>query len=107
MTIFDSHLAPIDQSKIEGLSVTQYVVQNIASFGDRESLIDAFSGKSLKFNEFSSVVRKVAVGFQKHGVKFDDVVFVALPNCIEYAVIFHALGTIGSLSFYFPFAINI
>ena len=98
MPILKSPLGELIPSNVESLTVTQYVTQNIQLYQDRVALIDAFSPKILKFNEFITLYRKVALGFQNNGVKLDEVVFIVLPNCIEYAILFHSLATIG----YFP-----
>jgi len=70
---------------------------------DRLALVDQFNrseftdgeAQRLTFSELANIAENVAVRFYESGLRRDDIVIVQLPNIVELAIIYLALGKLG------------
>jgi non-ribosomal peptide synthetase component F len=67
-------------------------------YGERAALVDAPTGQSFTYAQLEWRVRVVAAGLYKTlGVRQYDVVMLLSPNCVEFAVIFLAVVSLGAV----------
>ncbi len=87
--------APEDDYAIPEVALTPFLLERARLWGDRAALIDASSGQELTYAGWIDAVRRVATSLAKRGLKKGDVLAIFSPNCIDYAVAFHAVSLIG------------
>ncbi len=66
--------------------------------GDAPALVDALTGRALSFAEVVRDVNRLAAGLHAWGLRKGEVVALFLPNCPEYAVVFHAVARLGAIN---------
>ena len=81
---------------IPNVTHTEFVLGKARSRGDKPALICAATNRTLTYRELAEQVRSVAAGFSRRGIGKGDVVAIWSPNSPEYAVIFHAVATLGA-----------
>ena len=60
--------------------------------------VDALTDRTFTFNQLSKMVRNVASGLVKIGLKPGDIVTIHSPNCMEYPVIYLAIQEVGAIA---------
>uniref|UniRef100_A0A2P2K0Z0 4-coumarate--CoA ligase n=1 Tax=Rhizophora mucronata TaxID=61149 RepID=A0A2P2K0Z0_RHIMU len=55
---------------------------------DHTSLIDSLSGSSISYSELFPLIKSIASGLQKMGIKQGDVVLLLLPTSIHFPIVF-------------------
>jgi len=65
---------------------------------NKTALIDGPTGKSLTYAEFEDAVRRVATGLHRRGFRKGDVLGIYSTNCLEYAIVFHAVAMVGGVN---------
>lgn len=93
--IFTSPYPPVD---IPERCVTEHVLACADEHGDRLALIDGASGRTLTFGGLRDSVRRMAAGLAKRGLAKGEVVAIHSPNLPDYAVLFHAVASIGGIN---------
>jgi len=76
-------------------TLTNLVLGRAHEYPQRAALVDGLSGRSLSFGDLRDQVRRVAAGLSRSVTK-GDVVAICAPNCPEFAVVFHAVLTLGA-----------
>ncbi|MBV9326099.1 MAG: AMP-binding protein [Chloroflexi bacterium] len=79
-------------------SITEYVLGEAASRGDKTAIVDGASGRTLSYAQLANLVRRVAAGLSAHGLAKGDVLGIYSPNVPEYAAVFHATATLGGIA---------
>ena len=92
------HRSPYPDVEIPNVPFTEFVLGRAAELSARPALIDGPSGRVLTFGQLAGMVRKVAAGLAQRGFKRGDVFAIYAPNIPEYAVIFHAVATLGGIN---------
>ncbi|KAG0589629.1 hypothetical protein KC19_1G034900 [Ceratodon purpureus] len=93
--VYYSKRRPVWIPQTPGLDLLSFLLA--PQFGDRQALVDAPSGQSWSYAQLERRVRVVAAGLYKQlGVRQYDVVMLLAPNCIEFAVIFLAVVSLGA-----------
>ena len=82
---------------IPDLPITSAVFQHAGALTDKPALVDAASGKRLTYGELTESIRRVANGLTQHGLRKGDVLATLLPNTLEYAIVFHAVSSLGGI----------
>src|SRR5436190_9232464 len=82
---------------IPEVSLTDFIFASIDKFKDKTALIDGPTGREMTYAEFASSVRLVAANLARKGFKKGDVLAIFSPNCLEYAVAFHAVAMVGGI----------
>jgi acyl-CoA synthetase (AMP-forming)/AMP-acid ligase II len=90
---FRSHYRDVD---IPSLSLTEFVLGAPAADESRPALVDAATGRSLSYADLRRQVRRVGTGLSRR-LRKGDVVAIWAPNVPEYAIVFHAVISIGAV----------
>ncbi|MDQ2847163.1 MAG: AMP-binding protein [Actinomycetota bacterium] len=83
--------ALLDQTIADNLDAT------IASFGDREALIDVPAGSRLTYAEFGEQVRTLAKALHATGLRRGDRIGIWAPNCAEWVLVQYATAQLGAI----------
>jgi acyl-CoA synthetase (AMP-forming)/AMP-acid ligase II len=88
---------PYPDVTIPEVSVTDFIFASVDKFNDKLALIDGPTGRSMTYAEFADAVRRVASSLARQDFKKGDVFAIFSPNCLEYAVAFHAVAMLGGI----------
>ena len=89
---------PYPDVSIPEVSLTDFIFNSTAEIRDKTALIDGLSGRSLTYAELEDSVHRVAASLARRGFQKGDVFAIFSANCIEYAVIFHAVAMLGGIN---------
>lgn len=92
------HRSPYPDVEIPDVSLTEYVLQHAARYGDKPALIDGPTGRTITYAQLAESVRRVATGLAARGFKKGDVFAILSPNLPEYAVAFHGVASAGGVN---------
>jgi acyl-CoA synthetase (AMP-forming)/AMP-acid ligase II len=81
---------------VPDVPLTEFVLRHAREYGDRAALVDGASGRVLTFDDVCAQVRRVAAGLSSRIGK-GDVAAIWAPNVPEYAIVFHAVATLGGI----------
>jgi acyl-CoA synthetase (AMP-forming)/AMP-acid ligase II len=84
--------------RIPDVTITEYVFRHAERLAGKPALIDGSSGRILTYGELVDSVRRAATGLSQRGLRKGDVVGIYSPNCVEYAVAFHAVASLGAVN---------
>ena len=87
--------SPYAEVPIPEVPVTQHVLRKADELGDKPALIDAGSGRTLTYAGLADAIARCASGLKARGFLPGDVAALLLPNMPEFAVVFHAVASIG------------
>src|SRR5262249_47671289 len=90
--------APYPDVSIPEVSLSDFIFGSTAQIEDKVALIDGPTGKSLTYGKFEDNVRRVAASLAKRGFRKGDVFAIFSANCLEYAVVFHAVAMLGGIN---------
>ena len=90
--------SPYPDITIPDISVTDFVLQNAETCGDKPALIDGPSGRTYSFAQLAGAIRKVAASLAARGFGKGDVFAIYSPNVPEYAIAFHAVAMAGGIN---------
>jgi acyl-CoA synthetase (AMP-forming)/AMP-acid ligase II len=79
------------------IAITEYVLRHAERLADKAALIDGPSGRTLTYRQLADAVRRAATGLARDGFRKGDVLAIYSPNCPEYAVVFHAVASLGGI----------
>lgn len=88
---------PYPDVAIPEVSLTDFIFASIDQFKDKTALIDGPTGRAMTYAEFADSVRRVASSLARKGFQKGEVFAIFSPNCLEYAVAFHAVAMIGGI----------
>ena len=71
--------------------------RTVATFGDRDAMVDLPSGRRWTYREFAAEVDAVALGLLESGVAKGDRVGIWAPNCPEWTITQYATAKIGAI----------
>jgi len=92
MRIFTS---PLPDVEIPHTTLTGYVLEHAAQFGDKPALVDGPTGRTLTYVQLDGAVRSFAGGLVARGFGPGDVLALMSPNIPEFAVVFHGVAMSG------------
>jgi acyl-CoA synthetase (AMP-forming)/AMP-acid ligase II len=81
---------------IPAVDLTTFVLGASEDPDDHPALVDAVTGRALSFREVRTQVRRLSAGLSTRIGK-GDVVAIWAPNVPEYAVVFHAVLSLGAI----------
>ncbi|WP_236791317.1 AMP-binding protein [Amycolatopsis sp. GM8] len=87
------HRSPLPDIEIPDLTLTEYVIDGAACFGDKPALVDAATGETITYAELRSSVYTIAAGLD---VGPGDVVGLMSHNQPRWAVAAHAVIATGA-----------
>src|SRR5437762_8455532 len=77
------------------VTITDFVLRQASRLADKPALIDGPSGRTLTYGALADGIRRVATALARRGFKKGDVFAIYSPNLPEYAIVFHAVATLG------------
>lgn len=89
---------PFPPVAIPEIAVTPFVFQNAKERGDKPALIDGPTGRAITYSELVESIGRVAASLHRRGFKKGDVFGILSPNVPEYAIIFHAVASLGGIN---------
>ena len=89
--------SPYPDITIPEISLASLILERIKKFGSRPAFIDATTGAKMSFLEFYNSVLATAHGLRRFGFGKGDVFAIYSPNCVEYAIAFHAVALLGGI----------
>ncbi len=90
-----SHYADAD---IPEAPLTSVVLERASAMGDKPALVDAATGRSIRYSELTEGVRRVARGLSDRGFGQGDVLGLYSPNLPEYALAIHGVASLGGIA---------
>jgi len=97
-TTFMIFRGPNPDVTIPEVSLTDFVFKFTPEMANKIALIDGPTGRSLTYAEFEDAVRRVATSLARRGFRKGDVLGIYSTNCLEYAVVFHAVAMLGGVN---------
>ncbi len=82
---------------IPEISLTDFVLQRAAEFGDKPAIIEGETGRTITYEQLTPLVRRLAAGFANLGLQKGDVLAIYSPNSPEFALAFHAVVSLGGV----------
>lgn len=89
---------PFPEVDIPEIPLTRFVFQNADERADKAALIDGPSGRVVTFSQLADAITRVAASLARRGFKKGDVFGILSPNVPEYAIIFHAVASLGGIN---------
>jgi acyl-CoA synthetase (AMP-forming)/AMP-acid ligase II len=83
---------------IPNVPFTEYVLRHAARLADKPALVDGPSGRTLTYAQVATAVRRAAAGLAGLGFGKGDVLAIYCPNLPEYAIVFHAVASLGGVN---------
>lgn len=89
---------PFPEVAIPEIPLTTFVFQSVKERGDKPALIDGSSGRVITYSQLVDSVARVASSLAKRGFKKGEVFGILSPNLPEYAIVFHAVASLGGIT---------
>src|SRR5262245_36299982 len=89
--------SPFPDVTIPEIPLTNFVFQRAHELRDKPALIDGQTGRTLTYSQLLDSIRRVAVNLSLRGFKQGEVFAILSPNHPEYAILFHAIATLGGI----------
>jgi acyl-CoA synthetase (AMP-forming)/AMP-acid ligase II len=89
--------SPYPDVEIPETPFTPLVLGGAAEFGNKPALIDGLTGRTLTYIQLADSIAIVANNLSRRGLKKGEVFGILSPNIPEYAVVFHAVATLGAV----------
>ncbi|HET6670993.1 MAG TPA: 4-coumarate--CoA ligase family protein [Pyrinomonadaceae bacterium] len=82
---------------IPEISLTDFVLQRVAEFGDKPAIIEGPTGRTITYAQLAPLIRRLAAGLADLGLQKGDVLAIYSPNLPEFALTFHAVASLGGV----------
>ncbi|HEY6793610.1 MAG TPA: AMP-binding protein [Kineosporiaceae bacterium] len=89
--------SPLPDVEIPDVPLTTYVLEGAGEAGDKPALVDGTSGRAITYTGLVHAVRSLAAGLADAGLRRGEVLALVSPNVPEYAVVFHAVASLGAV----------
>ncbi len=89
--------SPHPDIAVPDIALTPFVLRHAERLATKPALIDGVSGRTMTYQELARSIRGTAAGLTERGFRAGDVFAIYAPNCIEYAVAFHAVSWLGGV----------
>jgi acyl-CoA synthetase (AMP-forming)/AMP-acid ligase II len=89
--------SPFTLPAIPETDVSSFALRHSPALGDKPALIDAAGGRSIAYGKLAPLVRRAATGLAARGFRQGDVMAIYAPNLPEYAVVAHAVLSLGGV----------
>jgi len=86
--------SPHPDISVPDTALHRFVLARATELGDKPALIDGPSGRTLTYAQLGAGVDRVAAGLAQRGFEQGDVLGLFMPNCPEFALVFH--GTLAA-----------
>jgi acyl-CoA synthetase (AMP-forming)/AMP-acid ligase II len=88
---------PYPDVTIPQTALTPFVLHRAKELAGKPALIDGPTGRKLTYQELADSISIVAHNLSQRGFKKGEVFGILSPNCLEYAIAFHAIATLGGI----------
>src|SRR5205085_3372373 len=88
---------PYPDVAIPQTALTPFVLHRAKELGDKPALIEGPTGRTISYTLLADLVSIAAYNLSQRGLKKGDVFGILSPNCLEYAIAFHAVATLGGI----------
>jgi acyl-CoA synthetase (AMP-forming)/AMP-acid ligase II len=89
--------SPFSLPPIPETDLSTFALRHSPRLGEKPALIDAPSGRTISYGELALLVRRAATGLAARGFRQGDVMAIYAPNLPEYAVVAHAVLSLGGV----------
>jgi acyl-CoA synthetase (AMP-forming)/AMP-acid ligase II len=89
---------PFPDVSIPEVPLTPFVLHRATALGDKPALIEGQTGRIITYSELADAIRRVAASLAHRGFKKGEVFGILSPNVPEYAVMFHAVASLGGVN---------
>jgi acyl-CoA synthetase (AMP-forming)/AMP-acid ligase II len=89
--------SPYPDIEIPDVTLTDFVFEHSADYGDKPALIDGPTGRSYSHAQTAEAIGSAAGILARRGIERGDVVALYAPNSPEYAIAFHAVVALGAV----------
>src|SRR5207237_2876145 len=90
--------SPYPDIKIPEVPLTELVLRHVEDLAEKPALIHGLTGRVMTYGELGEMVKRVAAGLAERGFKKGDVFAIFSPEVLEYAVLFHAVSSLGGIA---------
>src|SRR5262245_51750090 len=87
--------SPYPPVNVPDIPLTDFVFQKARRLGDKTAILDGATGRTITYGELTLAISRVAAGLHELGFNPSDVMAICSPNSIDYAIVFHAVATLG------------
>lgn len=89
---------PFPQVSIPEMPFTQFVFGRAKELADKPALIEGPTGRVITYAELDGSIKRVAASLAQRGFEKGDVFGILSPNLPEYAIMFHAVASLGGVN---------
>ena len=86
-----------DHFQVSPVSLPAYVLGDGTNLPVKPAIVDASTGRHLRFDQLFEAVWRAASGLAGMGLRPGDVCAIYSRNCIEYPVVFHGVIAAGGI----------
>jgi acyl-CoA synthetase (AMP-forming)/AMP-acid ligase II len=90
--------SPLPDVAIPVMPLTPFVFQHAEQLAAKTALIEGMTGRSYTYGQLYDAVKRAAGGLAARGFGKGDVLAILAPNLPEYAIVFHAVATLGGVN---------
>ena len=90
--------SPSPDVDIPEAPLTSFVLKRAAELGDHPALIDGPTGRTLTYRRLAGAVTGLAARLAERGLGKGDVFGMFCPNVPEFAVVYHAVASLGAIT---------
>ncbi|HEU4946659.1 MAG TPA: AMP-binding protein [Kribbella sp.] len=92
-----SYASGVSDVPLLGETIGQNLRRTIATYGDREAMVEMATGRRWTYAELGAAVDVVARGLIGRGIAKGDRVGIWAPNCAEWTITQYATASIGAI----------
>ena len=81
----------------DNVCLSQIILEKIEEYSSAIALIDDATGRRISYAELRHTILLVAGKLLERGIRKGDVIFVCLPNCVEFSAILLASLHVGAV----------
>ena len=89
--------SPHPDIAIPDIALTPFILRHADCLAAKPALIDGVSGRTLTYQQLARAIRGTAAGLAERGFRKREAFAIYAPNCIEYAIAFHAVSWLGGV----------
>src|SRR6266536_1652430 len=89
---------PFPEVSIPEVPLTQFVLGKATERGHKPALIEGPTGRIVTYAQLYDAIGRVAASLAARGFKKGEVFGILSPNVPEYAIIFHAVASLGGIN---------
>lgn len=90
--------SPYENISIPEVALTEFVLEGAERWPQKTAMIDGPTGRSMTYGEMTFSIHRAAAGLAAKGLTKGDVCAIYSPNCLEYAIAFHAVAVLGGIN---------